>query len=118
MSNSRNTVKKRHNRSQMMVSLNLKYIWLKSHVLWMMDILQYWKLKSVRFPQLATMACDILSISITTMTYESSFGIGCRILNNYRNCSLTLCKLSFVHVIGCTILRKPDLLVSLLCYVF
>ncbi|CAK8577358.1 unnamed protein product [Lathyrus sativus] len=31
------------------------------------DILQYEKLNSVQFPQLAIMACEILSISITTV---------------------------------------------------
>ncbi|CAK8569874.1 unnamed protein product [Lathyrus sativus] len=52
------------------------------------DILQYGKLNSVRFPQLPIMACKILSITITTVTYKSSFSIGGHILHKYRNCLL------------------------------
>ena len=53
-----------------------------------MDVLEYWKLHKHRFPELAIMACDILSIPITTIALESSFSIGGRILHKYRNCLL------------------------------
>ena len=53
-----------------------------------LDVLEYWKLKKHRFPELAIMACDILSIPITTVSLESSFSIGGRILHKYRNCLL------------------------------
>ncbi|KAG4975104.1 hypothetical protein JHK87_031925 [Glycine soja] len=49
-----------------------------------LDLLQYWKENKARFPELALLACGILSIQIITMASKSAFSISSRVLNKYR----------------------------------
>lgn len=49
-----------------------------------LDVLMWWKANENRFPQVAKMARDLLSIPITTVASESAFSLGSRILTKWR----------------------------------
>ncbi|KAL8147277.1 hypothetical protein AgCh_004845 [Apium graveolens] len=50
------------------------------------NILEYWNSNQFRFPNLALLARDILSIPISTIASESAFSTRGRILDQYRSC--------------------------------
>ena len=53
-----------------------------------LDILQYWESNCGRFAEHSLMACDIMSIPISTVASKSAFSIDDRILDKYRSCLL------------------------------
>ena len=48
----------------------------------MIDILQWWKLNSTKYPILSHMARDILAIPVSTVASESAFSTGGRVLDH------------------------------------
>ena len=52
------------------------------------DILKWWKFNSERFPVLSKIARDIIDIPVSTVTSESCFSTGSRVLDSFRS-SLT-----------------------------
>uniref|UniRef100_A0A0A9CXS6 BED-type domain-containing protein n=1 Tax=Arundo donax TaxID=35708 RepID=A0A0A9CXS6_ARUDO len=62
------------------------------------DILQWWKLHEINYPILAKMAKDVLSVPISTVSSESSFSAGGRVVDDYRSSLLP----STVQALVCT----------------
>nr|KAJ0207743.1 hypothetical protein LSAT_V11C500259970 [Lactuca sativa] len=50
-----------------------------------LDVLSFWKAHQYRYPELASMARDILSILVSTVASESAFSNGGRVLDQYRS---------------------------------
>ncbi|KAL7585178.1 zinc finger BED domain-containing protein RICESLEEPER 2-like [Lactuca sativa] len=49
------------------------------------NVLSFWKAHQYRYPELASMARDILSIPVSTVASESAFSNGGRVLDQYRS---------------------------------
>lgn len=49
------------------------------------DILNWWKLNSSKYPILSKMARSVLSVHVSSVSSESAFSTGGRILNSYRS---------------------------------
>ncbi|KAG6518833.1 hypothetical protein ZIOFF_022314 [Zingiber officinale] len=62
-----------------------------------LDVLGFWKAHQFRYPDLAQMARDILSVPISTVASESTFSTSGRILDQYRS------------------VMKPDVVEALVC---
>ncbi|KAK1582240.1 hypothetical protein Q3G72_013121 [Acer saccharum] len=63
-----------------------------------LDVLDFWKVNMIRYPDLSVMAHDILSILVLTVASESAFSVGGRVLDRFRS----LLKLDVVEAIVCT----------------
>ena len=68
-----------------------------------LEVLSWWKEHYNQFPKLSLMARDLMSIPIITVTFESSFSTGKKILTPYRsrllseNMEATLCTKSWLY---------------------
>ncbi|KAL5546909.1 hypothetical protein UlMin_006596 [Ulmus minor] len=49
------------------------------------DVLAFWKSHQFRYPELAAMAHDVLSIPVSTVAFEAAFSVGGCVLDQYRS---------------------------------
>ncbi|KAK2642690.1 hypothetical protein Ddye_024453 [Dipteronia dyeriana] len=63
-----------------------------------LDVLDFWKVNMICYPDLSVMAHDILSIPVSTVASESAFSVGGRVLDRFRS----LLKPDVVEATVCT----------------
>ena len=63
-----------------------------------LDILAFWKGNEFRYPELAAMARDILSIPFSMVALESTFSVRGRVIDQFRSAL----KLDVVEALVCT----------------
>ncbi|KAK2654783.1 hypothetical protein Ddye_014639 [Dipteronia dyeriana] len=63
-----------------------------------LDVLDYWKVNTVRYPGLSIMAIDNLSIPVSTVASEMALSVGGRVLGRFHS----LLKPDMVEAIVCT----------------
>ncbi|KAJ4981512.1 hypothetical protein NE237_032349 [Protea cynaroides] len=49
------------------------------------DVLAYWRQNGSKYPDVARMAKDVLSIPVSTVASESTFSVGGRVIDKYRS---------------------------------
>ncbi|XP_074367181.1 zinc finger BED domain-containing protein DAYSLEEPER-like [Apium graveolens] len=49
-----------------------------------LDVLLWWKVNAVKYPILSKMACDVLAVPVSTVSSESAFSTGSRVIDNFR----------------------------------
>ncbi|CAL2270633.1 unnamed protein product [Prunus armeniaca] len=49
------------------------------------DVLSWWQMEHFHYPILSNLACDVLTIHISTVASESAFSIRGRVLDQYRS---------------------------------
>ncbi|GAU29563.1 hypothetical protein TSUD_153130 [Trifolium subterraneum] len=71
-----------------------------------LDVLQWWKRNNDRFPDLSILACDLLSVPMTTVASTRDFCMGYRVFNKYkdrklpRNMDARFCTRSWLYNFG------------------
>ena len=50
-----------------------------------LDILAFWKGNEFQYPEFAAMACDVLSILVSIIASESTFGVGRWVIDQFRS---------------------------------
>jgi hypothetical protein len=65
--------------------INWKFIWRSVDWNDTFDILSFWKGNQFRYPEVAAMAQDILSILFSIVASKSTFSVGGCVIDQYRN---------------------------------